>query len=751
VGPPNPTRDAAADAFDYSRLTVDSAANVDDVASPVSGTADAGCKTGRSCGDGGVCTAGTCCAAEAACGELCCPDGQVCSFDRCVALGATCADATDCAEGEYCEYALASSPAAAPIDAGCAGGASWPAGRCLPRPPICTAADAGRNVTCFPRCEYRPSARDFKLQLEYAWKAPAGASGNIMMTPIVVQLDDDDCDGKVTERDIPDILFTTYPSGAYNGTGVLYAVSIVKGTLKEKWHVSSGVYSTKQIAGGDLDGTSGAEVVACGSDGKVRAFRSNGDPYWATAQAVECFMPSIADMDGDGHPEVVVEGGILDGRMGAVLHPLKVDGPIVVSDIDGDGKPDVVTASQAFDGDGKQRVATGLVAEGSFRDSGDWKGPWAAIGDFDLDGKPEVVAVDNAKHALSVWRYDGSSPAHFKVVREPVDINGTLDVTHCSSSSWGGKHGGGPPTVGDFNGDGVPDVAVAGGVGYAVFDGRRLVASPPVDPLLWASQTQDCSSASTGSSLFDFNGDGRAEVIYSDELYLRVYEGDTGQVLEQQCNSTGTLAENPIVADVDNDGQADIVVVANDMSKCEGGAQVGLRVFGSASGSWVRTRRVWNQHAYHITNVEEDGTIPRQELPNWTQPGLNNFRQNKQPGMEFAAPDAVVSLQPACGDPKEMVAVVRNVGQAALPAGMQVTLTALARGTATPIAAGSTAHTLYPTQAEQVTLAIPPSAASAVAVAETFSVVVDVDVRWHECRTDNNGASLPHGPCWVIP
>ena len=76
--------------------------------------------------------------------------------------------------------------------------------------------------------------------------------------------------------------------------------------------------------------------------------------------------------------------------------------------------------------------------------------------------------------------------------------------------------------------------------------------------------------------------------------------------------------------------------------QCDDGAanaQAGVRVFGDAAGNWVRTRRVWNQHAYHITNVDEDGTIPAIESPNWTQPGLNNFRQNKQPGSEFAAPE----------------------------------------------------------------------------------------------------------------
>jgi hypothetical protein len=45
-------------------------------------------------------------------------------------------------------------------------------------------------------------------------------------------------------------------------------------------------------------------------------------------------------------------------------------------------------------------------------------------------------------------------------------------------------------------------------------------------------------------------------------------------------------------------------------------------------------------HAYHITNIEEERDGTGQGAANYTQPGLNNFRQNKQPGSEFAAPDA---------------------------------------------------------------------------------------------------------------
>ncbi|MCP4570333.1 MAG: hypothetical protein GY841_22355, partial [FCB group bacterium] len=41
----------------------------------------------------------------------------------------------------------------------------------------------------------------------------------------------------------------------------------------------------------------------------------------------------------------------------------------------------------------------------------------------------------------------------------------------------------------------------------------------------------------------------------------------------------------------------------------------------------MNTRKIWNQHAYSITNVEDDGSIPRIAANNWET--YNNFRQNQ--------------------------------------------------------------------------------------------------------------------------
>jgi hypothetical protein len=88
-----------------------------------------------------------------------------------------------------------------------------------------------------------------------------------------------------------------------------------------------------------------------------------------------------------------------------------------------------------------------------------------------------------------------------------------------------------------------------------------------------------------------------------------------------------TSVEYPTVADVDNDGSAEVVVVSNDYWN-EGEEPTTVQVIRDAEDRWVPARRIWNQHTYHVTNVREDGTIPQFEQPSWEL--LNTYRTQAQ-------------------------------------------------------------------------------------------------------------------------
>ena len=203
---------------------------------------------------------------------------------------------------------------------------------------------------------------------------------------------------------------------------------------------------------------------------------------------------------------------------------------------------------------------------------------------------------------------------------------------------------GGPPNIGDFDGDGDLEVAVAGAVFYAVIDNEGKV--------LWQQANHDFSSNITGSSLFDFNGDGAAEILYADEGYLRIFKGEDGIKVSEIRNPSHTLLENPVVVDVNNDGHSELIVAFNNSYNAmkdagEEGDLInavgsGVRVFAAQSETgWVKTRKLWNQYAYFVSNVT-DFLQATSSTP--TSPGQAQkvFRQNTlsrfEDGCEKSAP-----------------------------------------------------------------------------------------------------------------
>ncbi len=621
-------------------------------------------------------------------------------------------------------------------------------GRCLPLPPACQDGEGlpeNGPITCLPQCEFKPVPGEFHPVVKAHWN-----KDNIMMTPVVIQLDDDNCDGKVTARDIPEIVFLSFPdkipAGAdadttytYKyGHATLHAVSLVDGELVEKWSYKPTVNPLRgmsAVAAGNFDGRPGNEIVLGTANEKVIAVGANGKLLW-TNDAAGTWQISIGDAGGDGSVEILTETHLLRGSDGATLAEFP-SGVKSFADVNGDGKLEIVSAKGVWTADGTQIANPGIA------------GTYLAIGDFDNDQTPEIISVDDVTHTIAVWRYEKGQPGNARVLRTGVDINGTAP-NHCKAG-LGVNNGGGPPTVADFNGDGTPDVAIAGGIGYAVVDGKKILDTGVANnkTLLWLKETHDCSSAITGSSVFDFNGDGRAEVIYSDEHYFRIYDGPNGNELYKTCNSTGTLTEYPLVADVDADGHADIVLVSNDyVYRCPDpdSAQTGLRILGDVEGKWVRTRRVWNQHNYHVTNVEEDGTIPMDEPRNWLQPRLNNYRQNIQPRGEFSAPDVVVELAVACKGGMRLEATVRNVGAASVPAGVVVGLyEGEPTGGGTRLGQLETTRELAPAESEVLEWPIEEFARM-----PYYAVVDDGNSvhAWRECDTSNNtfGPVTPYCP-----
>jgi hypothetical protein len=283
--------------------------------------------------------------------------------------------------------------------------------------------------------------------------------------------------------------------------------------------------------------------------------------------------------------------------------------------------------------------------------------------------------------------------------------------------------------------------------------------APALDPALgalfvrWSKITQDLSSNATGSSVFDFQGDGSAEVVYNDECNVWVYSGVDGRVQLQLPNTTGTIHEYPLVVDVDGDGNSEILVVANDgnaAGNCPGQtANRGLYVFGDPMDRWVPTRKVWTQHTYHVTNATTAGNVPPTELPNWTQPGLNDYRKNAQGEGVFNAPDLAVELSvrlDQCTESRLVLdARVTNVGTLGVVPGIQVKFYQ-GRSTSSPVlGTATTTQPVLPGGSTHVRLVVPVPLA-----ATDYFAVVDSANQIAECDEVNNQDEVEGATCIIL-
>lgn len=763
------------------------------------------CSSSSECGDG-VCVNGACCgSAGQVCGVQCCDVGQACVFDACVTPGKNCKTSNDCGENEYCETELgdgaggaagAGGEGGAAGDAGAAGAAggavcSQPlpaSGKCLALPPVCDGN--GQPAGCVGKCEFIPSVGKLNAVEKWSWgEKPKQFPGrpDVWSTPAVGRIADANCDGKVDEFDPPNVIFV---SGNNEGTcchcnnktptschtGVLRVVDGRTG--EEIWSnavpvAGSPGFSGVSVALGDIDKDGKLDVVAVDGTGLIVAFNGEGKLIGSSTNklpggTVDVFGwgggLALGDMDGDGFPEIVY------GRSVYTTKDLQATGkfsPVFVGtqgmggtanytalsflvDLDGDGKLELVAGNTAYKADGTPLWHRNDLSDG-----------FSAVGDLDGDGKPDVVLVRKGNVHL---------------------LQGATGVDLIPAAQLPGNGDGGPPTVADFDGDKKADIGVAQQNFYTALkpdlEAKKL-------NILWQSANHDLSSSVTGSSVFDFEGDGRAEVIYNDECFLWVYDGVDGSVRFAGFTSSFTGTESSVVADVDGDGHAEIVLIGNSADpgpngwKCNvapwnkddpatgrpawkpgpgvGGSYRGIRVFGDSASSWVGTRSLWSQHAYYVTNVCDGtdsacdgaenvyGAIPAQQKENWKQPWLNNFRQNVQEKGLFNAPDAILSLSVAC-DPFEASVSVKNAGQAALPAGVTVEVR-LAGGA--PLGTVTTTKALSPGQTEKLSLLLPAS----VTEADTFEASIVIDPQnplFRECKEDNNSAG-PVQPSCIKP
>jgi hypothetical protein len=698
-----------------------------------------------------------------------------------------------------------------------------------------------------------------------AVNSPFPSSSQSSATPVVANLDDDNGDGLIDERDIPEIIFMTYCGTDISANGIVRAI-----------------HGGGPNKGKDFFATCGNTVW------------HEGDPLnmacpCANAEGNSTAALAVADLDNDGIPEIIVPSEntgliILDNRGELIVKSANnqwsgfVNPAVTVANLDGKGLAELIVGNVVFqldkDSNGKLLFNGRFVGGGPNGANG--QGPVSCVADLNGDGRAEIVAGTTAYRfptpPAGVEKFSQCPPGanddyctgKLSVFWDGQTVNGTTAVPNARRNGFcavadilgvdeaappgpsnpldgkpevvlisegylqifNGLTGqqrrninltvgdrGGPPNIDDFDGDGFPEIGSAFGTRYLMMDLQATSAACPPWPNAfndnqqglqgnparnpggacskdsdcaagavcnkqvgscvclhngWGRVTEDDSSRVTGSSVFDFNGDGAAEVVYGDECYLRIYDGTAGQVLFKTPAPSRTRIENPVVADVDNDGNAEIVhVTNNDANTCSvpGGNNHpnGLHVLGDTSDAWVSARRIWNQHAYHITNIGESSQVPPVAPDSWGEYNgriYNTYRSN--PRSYGVAPDLTIgkvqvsSPDLACGQlsSKLLISVlVENKGDLRVGSEIAVTFHGqwLNLGVNEPLYADNAQTplvvnlpgTLEPGSSIIVSVNYDAGNNSPTILPDQVRVVVDEANLARECIENNNEATVP--------
>ncbi len=470
----------------------------------------------------------------------------------------------------------------------------------------------------------------WNVAIEWQYTVTGSSSGVIVM-PAIGNLTDDNGDGYIDQNDSPDIVFTTWGDNtlvALHGDG--------SGTIFTK----TGYDGNAGVAIADVDNDGVPEIVAANTSKQVVVLNGAGTVEWTSAQSYAWQyypQPVVADLEGDGDVEIIFDIAIVEGSNGA--HVSTITGITsswrapVVADIDADGFQEILLAENVYDHTGVKKWGVPRVGDSTF----------AAVGDIDGDIGGESFWVTGSTMYI-------------------VDDDGTILTTTALNSSC---YRPGPPAVADFDGDGDIEVVVPASSQIEMFDTNGVRT--------WQSPVQD-SSGIAGASGYDINADGIYEVLYADEVMLRIFDGATGTVLySNSSHSSGTLWEYPVVADVDGDDSAEIVIASN------GAYWKGVTVLGHNGDGWAKSGATWPVHDFAVTNIDPNGHVPSPAPLPWSV--YNVFRA--RPTVDDAAVDLAVEIVDVCfagctdESSVDIAVQVQNLGGVEAPAGIQVALYAV--------------------------------------------------------------------------
>lgn len=329
------------------------------------------------------------------------------------------------------------------------------------------------------------------------------------------------------------------------------------------------------VAIGDLDGDGKADIAAADiGTNKISVLRNTGSSgtisFAAKVDSTAGDNPygvAIGDIDGDGKPDIAVANSGSNtisvlrntGSSGTISFAEKADFSVgiqpynvAIGDFDGDGKPDLAVTNNGTNTISLLRN-TSTAGSISFAAKADFTAgtnPWGiTVGDLDGDGKSDLAVTIQSPSSVVAFRN--------------LSTSGSFSFAPTVSFATGA----GPSSVaiGDLDGDGKPDLVTGNyGSGNAISLLRNTGSSGTIS---FASKV-DLTSGSGPISVAvgDLDGDGKPD--------LAIANADNGTVSALKNTSvsgtfsfvskvdftTGALPYDIAIGDMDGDGKPDLAL-----------------------------------------------------------------------------------------------------------------------------------------------------------------------------------------------